>query len=445
MDSKIISITDKSKKENQDKIRIPISIIEKKEVQLYQKLKESELRYRRLFETAKDGILILDFETGEILDANPFIVKTIDFPLIEIIGKRLWEIGLFSNKEESELAFIELKTNGYIRFEDMPIQRRDGKVTEVEFISNVYLESNKKVIQCNIRDITERIKAEFALLKSEQDLKKQNTEYANLNKEYSALNEELKESIARMQHINNHLIIAKDKAEESDKLKSSFLANMSHEIRTPMNAIIGFSEFLLEPGISQKNTDRYVQIINASSQQLLSIISDVMDISKIEAGKFSVDLKPVNIDDLMSELFITYKKLIDFKNVSLIYSTENSNEPIQVNTDGGRIRQIICNLLNNAIKFTREGEIKFGYRLQENFLEFFVTDSGIGIAPENLALIFQRFMQVEASNTQLNEGNGLGLTISKALVEKLGGSISVISEPGVGSSFTFTIPNKSVN
>jgi PAS domain S-box-containing protein len=445
MDSKIISITDKSKKENQDKIRIPISIIEKKEVQLYQKLKESELRYRRLFETAKDGILILDFETGEILDANPFIVKTIDFPLIEIIGKRLWEIGLFSNKEESELAFIELKTNGYIRFEDMPIQRRDGKVTEVEFISNVYLESNKKVIQCNIRDITERIKAEFALLKSEQDLKKQNTEYANLNKEYSALNEELKESIARMQHINNHLIIAKDKAEESDKLKSSFLANMSHEIRTPMNAIIGFSEFLLEPGISQKNTDRYVQIINASSQQLLSIISDVMDISKIEAGKFSVDLKPVNIDDLMSELFITYKKLIDFKNVSLIYSTENSNEPIQVNTDGGRIRQIICNLLNNAIKFTREGEIKFGYRLQENFLEFFVTDSGIGIAPENLALIFQRFRQVEASNTQLNEGNGLGLTISKALVEKLGGSISVISEPGVGSSFTFTIPNKSVN
>jgi PAS domain S-box-containing protein len=445
MDSRIISITDKSKKENQDKIRIPISIIEKKEVQLYQKLKESELRYRRLFETAKDGILILDFETGEILDANPFIVKTIDFPLIEIIGKRLWEIGLFSNKEESELAFIELKTNGYIRFEDMPIQRRDGKVTEVEFISNVYLESNKKVIQCNIRDITERIKAEFALLKSEQDLKKQNTEYANLNKEYSALNEELKESIARMQHINNHLIIAKDKAEESDKLKSSFLANMSHEIRTPMNAIIGFSEFLLEPGISQKNTDRYVQIINASSQQLLSIISDVMDISKIEAGKFSVDLKPVNIDDLMSELFITYKKLIDFKNVSLIYSTENSNEPIQVNTDGGRIRQIICNLLNNAIKFTREGEIKFGYRLQENFLEFFVTDSGIGIAPENLALIFQRFRQVEASNTQLNEGNGLGLTISKALVEKLGGSISVISEPGVGSSFTFTIPNKSVN
>jgi PAS domain S-box-containing protein len=431
---------DKSTNNTADKDSIQTSIVKNKEIHLYERLKESEVRYRRLFESAKDGILILDFESGEILDANPFILKIIDSPIEEIIGKRLWEIGLFSNKEESERAFIELKTNGYIRFEDMPIQRRNGKVTEVEFISNVYLENNTKVIQCNIRDITKRIEAEFALLKSEQDLKKQNTEYANLNKEYSVLNHELKESIGRMQHINNHLIIAKDKAEESDKLKSAFLANMSHEIRTPMNAIMGFSEFLLEPGISQKNTDRYVQIIKASSQQLLTIISDIMDISKIEAGQFSVNIELVNIDQLMSELFVTYKKLVDFKNIHLIYSSDNSNEPIQVNTDGGRIRQIICNLLNNAIKFTKEGEIQFGYRLLENFLEFYVTDSGIGIAPENMALIFTRFRQVEASNEQLNEGNGLGLTISKALVEKLGGSISVTSEPGAGSNFTFTIP-----
>jgi signal transduction histidine kinase len=165
-----------------------------------------------------------------------------------------------------------------------------------------------------------------------------------------------------------------------------------------------------------------------------------MDISKIEAGRFSVDLKIVNIDQLMSELFDTYKKLVDFKSVRLIYYSENSNEPILVNTDGGRLRQIICNLLNNAIKFTRQGEIQFGYRLQGNDLEFYVTDSGIGIASENLALIFQRFRQVETPKEQLNEGNGLGLTISKALVEKLGGKLSVSSEPGKGSSFVFTIP-----
>jgi signal transduction histidine kinase len=315
----------------------------------------------------------------------------------------------------------------------------------VEFISNVYLESKTKVIQCNIRDITKRIEAEVALLKSEQDLKKQNAEYANLNKEYSVLNDELKESIGRIQHINNDLIIAKEKAEESEKLKSSFLSNMSHEIRTPMNAIIGFSECLLEPGLSIKDKDRYVQIINANSQQLLSIISDIMDISKIEAGQYSVHFELVNIELLMCELFATYNKLVDFKNIRLIYSSDNMNEPIQLITDGNRIRQIICNLLNNAIKFTKEGEIQFGYHRQENFLEFYVKDSGIGIAPENLTLIFQLFRQVESSCEQLNEGNGLGLTISKALVEKLGGTFSVTSQPGVGSCFTFTVPCPNTN
>ena len=404
-------------------------------------LLESEIRYRRLFETAKDGILILDFENGNIVDANPFILKLIGFPLEEMVGKKLWEIGLFSNKEESELAFIELKKNGYIRFEDMPIQRPNGQITEVEFISNVYLEHKNKVIQCNIRDITERVKTESALIKSEQELKKQNTEFANLNKEYSSLNEELKESIVKIKHINGDLILAKDKAQESDKLKSTFLANMSHEIRTPMNAIMGFSEFLLQPGLSKDVLDQYVKIINASSQQLLSIISNIMDISKIEAGQLSVDLKLVNIENLMNELFDIYRKLGDLKKINLVYSSGNHNKTIQVKTDKSRIRQVICNLLNNAIKFTKEGEIRFGYTIHENFLEFYVTDSGIGIKPENKELIFQHFRQVEASNKQLNAGNGLGLAISKAIVEKLGGTISVKSKPGVGSSFVFTIPN----
>ena len=416
------------------------SMTKSEEVLLHEKLKESEIRYRRLFEMSKDGILILNFETGEIMDANPFIVKIIDFPLQDILGKKLWEIGLFSNKEESELAFIELKAKGYIRFEDMPIQRRNGQVTEVEFISNVYTENHAKVIQCNIRDITERIKAELALLKSEQDLKKQNTEYARLNKEYSELNEELKESIRLIHKINNDLILAKDKAEESDKLKTAFLSNMSHEIRTPMNAIVGFSEFLLNPRLTKSKLDEYVQIINASSQQLLSVINDIMDISKIETGQFSIFVENVNIEKLMNELFVIYKRLVDFKNVGLVYLTDNPNKLIHVQTDGNRIRQIICNLLNNAIKYTKEGEIKFGYSIQGNFLKFYVTDSGLGIEPENLALIFQRFRQVEATDGTLNEGNGLGLSISKALIERLGGSISVTSEPGVGSSFVFTIP-----
>lgn len=407
---------------------------------LIETLKISEIRYRRLFETAKDGILILDFETGKILDANPFIVKILDYPLADILEKELWEIGLFSNKNESEKTFIELKTNGYIRFEDMPVQSRNGKITEVEFISNVYLENKTKVIQCNIRDITDRIKSEYELVKSEQALRQQNKEYAELNKEYSSLNEELTKSISRIQHINNDLIISKEKAEESDKLKSVFLANMSHEIRTPMNAISGFSELLLEPGLSREELEEYVRIININSQHLLSIISDIVDISKIEAGQFTVDSELVNISSLMDEIFVAYKKIVDFKKLRLIFSPDKQNKPIQVKSDGNRIRQIICNLLNNAIKFTTAGEIRFGYKQHGNFIEFFVNDTGMGIAPENHSLIFQRFSQIELNQKQLNEGNGLGLSISKALVEKLGGTISVQSELGKGSRFTFTIP-----
>jgi len=411
-------------------------------VELDKKLKKSEMRYRRLFETAKDGILILDFETGDIVDANPFIVKIIDLPIEEILGKKLWEIGLFSNKEDSELAFIELKTNGYIRFEDMPIKRRNGSFVEVEFISNVYLENGNKVIQCNIRDITKRKKAENALIISEQNLKEQNTNYSNLNKEYAVLNEELSISINRIQHINNDLVISKNKAEESDHLKSAFLANMSHEIRTPMNAIVGFSEFLLEPELSKKELERYVHIICASSQQLLTIISDIVDISKIQACQFSVKSETVDINSLMNELLFTYKKIIGSKKLKLNLSTDSPNSLIKMQTDGTRIKQIFCNLLNNAIKFTKmgEGEIEFGYKTKANFIEFFVKDQGIGITPIDQSRIFERFMQARGSKGELNGGNGLGLSISKALVEKLGGTIHVDSEPGIGSSFVFTIP-----
>lgn len=416
------------------------------EVELDERLKESEIRYRRLFETAKDGILILDFETGNIVDANPFIVKIIDSPLEKIIGKELWEIGLFSNKEESELAFTELKTNGYIRFEDMPIQRRNGKITEVEFISNVYLENKTKVIQCNIRDITERKIAESALIVSEKNLKEQNSNFSNLNKEYAVLNQELSASINRIQHINNDLIIAKVKAEESNHLKSAFLENISHEIRTPMNAIMGFSELILDLETSNEELNKYIRIINANTSHLLSVISDIIDISKIQAGQFTIESEVVDINKLMNELLFTYEKEVDNKKLKLHLSTDHADSLIQIQTDGNRIKQVLSNLLNNAIKFTKEGdgEIEFGYKTKANFIEFYVKDHGIGIAQKDQSLIFERFMQAKSTSGALNGGNGLGLSISKALVEMLGGTIHVDSEFGVGSCFVFTIPYASI-
>jgi PAS domain S-box-containing protein len=436
----LVSKEEKISKKSKERISEQRMSDQNKDTALEERIKESELRYRRLFETAQDGILILDFETGKIVDANPFIIKTIDYPLAEILGKKLWEIGLFSNKDESEIAFKTLKTDGYIRFDDMPIQNRSGKTTEVEFVSNVYLVNKTKVIQCNIRDITDRKKAEHALVLNEKKLSAQNINYSNLNKEYASLNEDLAENLNRIQRINNDLIIAKNKAEESDQLKSAFLANMSHEIRTPMNAIVGFSEFLLQPGLSTEKIVRFTNIIHASSQQLLSIISDIIDISKIEAGQFSIELEHININSLMNDLLMIYKKVSSTNKLKLHIAANLSNKLVEIRTDGNRIRQIFCNLLNNAIKYTREGEIEFGYELKKRFIEFFVKDNGIGIKPENKTLIFDGFRQADAPHKELNGGNGLGLTISKALVERLGGNIKVISEFGKGSKFIFTIP-----
>jgi signal transduction histidine kinase len=185
----------------------------------------------------------------------------------------------------------------------------------------------------------------------------------------------------------------------------------------------------------------YVQIINVSSKQLLSVISDIIDISKIETGQISIDLELVDIDNLLNELFVTYKEIVEAKKLSLRYKCNQTDDHIQITTDGNRIKQVICNLLNNAVKYTYAGEIEFGYIVKENFVELYVKDSGIGIAPENHALIFQRFNQIEPADKKIYGGNGLGLSISKVLVEKLGGTIIVNSEPGIGSTFIFTIPH----
>lgn len=280
------------------------------------------------------------------------------------------------------------------------------------------------------------------LIIANEELSFQNEEKGKRAKEYSILNKELTASLDHIRIINKELIIAKVKAEESDMLKSLFLANMSHEIRTPMNAIMGFSDLLLEPELPQEKIKRYIQIIHTSSMQLLSVISDILDISKIQAGQITLGSELVDVNNLLNELLLSYQKTAELKNIHLNCSCERPKNLIRVTTDGNRIRQIFCNLLDNSLKFTKEGEIDFGYKIKERFIKFYVTDTGIGIAPEDHELIFQRFRQVVAKDNHLSEGNGLGLSISKALVEKLGGTITFKSHLGAGSTFFFTIPYK---
>jgi PAS domain S-box-containing protein len=238
------------------------------------------------------------------------------------------------------------------------------------------------------------------------------------------------------------LIAAKDKAEESDKLKTAFLHNVSHEIRTPMNAIIGFSTLLNDPELTDEDQHQYSEIIYQSSRQLLSIINDIVDIANVESGQAKINLSTFNLNSalksLNEQLSITGKE----NNVSMNLKTFFSDEDSTIVTDNTKLIQILSNLINNAIKFTKNGQIDFGYDLKENFLEFSVKDTGIGIPAEYHSKIFDRFYQVDSTVSRQFSGTGLGLSICKGYVELLGGTIIVESEPGKGTLFNFTIPYK---
>jgi signal transduction histidine kinase len=368
------------------------------------------------------GTMGEDAAINAMLDgATDYVLKNKLERLVPAIKRAIFEHELVTKRRHAEIKLKE--TNAMIEAQN---QR--------------YIKINSELAFQN----QEKEKRAAELLIANKELVFQNKEKENRANEYSILNEELIESLNQIQNINNELIIAKNNAEESDKLKSAFLANMSHEIRTPMNAIVGFSEFLLQPELTKEELDRFVHIVHASSQQLLTIISDIVDISKIQAGQFSVESETVDINSLMNELLFTYKKLVGSKKLNLNLSTDLPDSLVQIETDKNRVRQIFCNLLNNAMKFTKEGEIEFGYTTKANFIEFFVKDHGIGITPSDQSRIFESFMQTKALKGELNSGNGLGLSISKALVEKLGGTIRVDSKPGVGSSFFFTIPTVKV-
>lgn len=366
----------------------------------------------------------------------------------EITGKTDKEIlGSIYGQQQTDADRMIIQTGEPVINREEVVYGPDGK-QHWFLCSKIPIRNNHNQITGLVgmeHDITIRKKAELALLESEQNLKQQNQEYQALNEEYQTLNEELEETVRQVQQINTELVISKNKAEEADKLKSAFLANMSHEIRTPLNAILGFASLLKTPNLSQEKTESFVDIIDSSGQQLLAIINDILDISKIEAGQISISIANVNVTDVLNELYHQFEKQAEQKNIRLELHNDFRNRKLEVATDEIRLRQILNNLLSNAIKFTHEGSVEFGVRIIENFMEFYVKDSGIGIPDEDQKMIFEPFRQVENNNSRTYGGNGLGLSISKALVEKLGGTMSLQSKTDKGSVFTFTIPYVNVN
>jgi PAS domain S-box-containing protein len=320
-------------------------------------------------------------------------------------------------------------------------RRRDGVKRLLAWYCSVLKDSNGNVkgALSTARDITDYKNAELALKEHQEKLRHQ-------NEEYLALNEELKEANERYQKINHELISAKEKAEESDRLKSTFLSNMSHEIRTPMNAIIGFSDFLISRNLSDEKRSRFSHLIKERSYDLLRIIEDILDISKIDAGQMKIFESETNISELLSEILEYYslkKERQECKpNVSFHLEIDKRLNDSLILTDGQRLKQVFTNLLDNAFKFTEKGKITFGCSLNSHKeLIFFVKDSGIGIPKEKQHIIFDRFRQADESlSARQYGGTGLGLSIVKGIVTLMKGKVWVESDVNKGTAFYFTLP-----
>ncbi len=357
----------------------------------------SEIRYRRLFETAKDGILILDTESGRITDANPFMGELLWYSHEHFLGKELWEIGLFSDKVANEAAVRTLQDKGYIRYEHLPLETSQGLRVEVEVVANAYREDHHKVIQCNIRDITERSKLEKQMQKHAEEL-------ADLHRR-----------------------------------KDEFLAMLSHELRNPLAPITNAVQLLGLQKHDDKLQHQALTIIERQVGQLTRLIDDLLEVSRITTGRIHLQKERVGLNSVVERARETTRPLMDQHHHELTVFL--SSQPIWVYGDPARLEQVVVNLLTNAAKYTADGgTISIAVQREGDEAVLRVRDSGVGIPPELLPHIFDLFTQAERSLDRSQGGLGIGLCLAQRLVEMHDGNIKVDSTLGTGSEFVVHLP-----
>jgi PAS domain S-box-containing protein len=368
-------------------------------------LEESELRYRRLFETAQDGILILEADTGKVIDVNPFLLDLLDYPFENMIGQRLWEIGHFKDIAANQAAFETLQKNEYIRYENLPLRSKAGKEIHVEFISNVYFVGSKKVIQCNIRDISARSVADEA-------------------------------SHGRLAAL-----------ELSNKSKDDLLAVLSHELRTPLTAISCAADLLelghdaaeqLDKAEVPPQFDRSaVAMIRRNLQAMVRLISELLDLTHMAKGALRLKLERTDAHQVIRLALKNLESWQKLTKVGIFLQLQAQHHHIRA--DAGKLEQILSNLIGNALKFTPvSGRILIVTRNENDKLAIEVSDTGIGISPEALGRIFSPFQQGDSSIHPRFGGLGLGLSIAHTLTAAHGGTLEVESD-GIGKGADFTV------
>lgn len=374
-----------------------------------QALANSELRYRRLFEAAHDGIIVMHAETHLISDVNPFMLKLLDQPREYFLGKALWQIGVFKNAAENDVAMQDCHARGSCKFQDVELKDRNGRPHPVEIVANLYQEADHRVIQCNLRDVSERVRAERerqAMLANEQSLRIE--------------------------------------SEAANRAKDTFLATLSHELRTPLNAILGWSVLLRSAPADQESVVEASTIIERNARMQQQLIEDVLDVSRIVSGKLWLEMKPAELSRIVEDAVSSVQQAADAKQIKIEVLVVSGASPIIC--DAARVQQMVWNLLTNAIKFSHNvGDIEVRVERVNSTARIIVTDHGEGIPADFLPHVFERFRQKDGSSTRKHGGLGLGLSIVRQLAELHGGSISAESEgPGKGAKFTLTLPVRAV-
>ena len=371
-------------------------VTEERQTQLT--LQSSEARYRRLFETAKDGILILDANTGSIVDANPFMTDLLGYSHAEFQGKQLWEIGLFSDRSENEAAFRRLQQDGYIRYEHLALQTKHGTRAEVEFVSNVYHVGQHLVAQCNIRDISERMRLQ-------RETQKQAAELSDLHRR-----------------------------------KDEFLAMLSHELRNPLAPIVNAVQLLRLQHAAENPVQLHARaIIERQVAQLTRLVDDLLEVARITTGRVWLRLEQVAVGGIVERAAEAAQPLIDIRKQHLTISVPAA--PIWLRADAARLEQVFVNLLTNASKYTDEaGRVWLTVQSDGDACVVRVRDTGIGIAPELLPRIFDLFTQADRFLDRSQGGLGIGLTLVQRLTELHGGTVHVSSAVGRGTEFVVRLP-----